>query len=1019
MKFNATAFLFFLILAFKIDFAKAQNNNKIDSLLQTCESFFAKKEFLKALEVSNEMEVLIKNNPKTDSAYFGKVYAQKGKIFFTKNENIEAEKFFLKALPYLEIGLSSQNLAYILCSKSLATTYMRLGMYEKAQPIFEKIILLREKYQGKNHPDYANGLMNLGLLFNKMGKFEISEANYLAAKQVFDRNPNKTNPIYQALLLNFANLYDELALYQKAEALYLESIASSEKINGKESLIYSNNLLDIGILYQHLGNYEKAENYFLESIAISEKLQDINDPEFANKLMNYANLCADLGLYEKAEELQLKAKGIIEKVLGNEHPWYSFILNNIAGINTLMGQFENAEKLYIEASKIKEKVFGNMHPSYANSLLSLAELYLKINQNTKAEALLFESKDIFEKKIGKETAESAKCLATLGNLYLQTNQLDKAENNYLASLNIQKRLFGANHPAFSDIKSKLGTLFFKQKKYNLAETNFTESSLLLQNEIILALNHLSEKEMNQYLLLFSEKEAKVFSFNQNTGNQTNISEISYNNALFRKGFLLNAYNQIKNIVKNNESAKEKYQLLQAYSSQMAKEYTKPLAERKVLKDLEIKSNDLEKELTKTINGYGNAVKHVTWQQVQKKLAKNEAAIEFIHYKYYSLGATDSVFYAALIVLPNESKPIFVTLFNEKEIEKLTNSTNIRKADYVNNLYSLADRGVGIQKEQKSNLYDLVWKPLRKYLINVKKVFFSPSGLLHRINLDAIHMSELETMADKYQLIQLNSTRQLVLKNEMKNNKLKASIFGGIKFNKDSLDEKTENRTLKKGLWTYLPGTTNEVKSLNEILKKVGYESDLKIGFEASEEAFKTITNNKINSPKLLHIATHGYFFADPNQSVPETGNQESIFKISDNPMLRSGLILANGNEGWSGVPTLEDKEDGILTALEISQMDFKNTELAVLSACETGLGEINSNEGVYGLQRAFKIAGVKYIIMSLWQVPDKQTSILMNAFYNKLLVEKLEIPQAFHEAQKKLRESGLDPYYWAGFVLVE
>ena len=137
-------------------------------------------------------------------------------------------------------------------------------------------------------------------------------------------------------------------------------------------------------------------------------------------------------------------------------------------------------------------------------------------------------------------------------------------------------------------------------------------------------------------------------------------------------------------------------------------------------------------------------------------------------------------------------------------------------------------------------------------------------------------------------------------------------------------------------------------------------------------------------------------------------------------MIRSGLILAGGNYAWkNGKPFKEGMEDGILTAYEISQMNLSNTELVVLSACETGLGDIQGNEGVYGLQRAFKIAGAKYLIMSLWQVPDKQTSLLMTTFYKKWLEDKMTIPDAFHAAQKELREIGLDPYQWAGFVLVE
>ena len=114
-----------------------------------------------------------------------------------------------------------------------------------------------------------------------------------------------------------------------------------------------------------------------------------------------------------------------------------------------------------------------------------------------------------------------------------------------------------------------------------------------------------------------------------------------------------------------------------------------------------------------------------------------------------------------------------------------------------------------------------------------------------------------------------------------------------------------------------------------------------------------------------------------------------------------------------------DAEDGILTAYEISQLNLKNTELVVLSACETGLGDIQGNEGVYGLQRAFKIAGVRNLIMSLWQVPDQQTSELMTTFYRYWLIKKKSIRESLKLAQNDLRKQGLEPFYWAGFVLVE
>ena len=200
-------------------------------------------------------------------------------------------------------------------------------------------------------------------------------------------------------------------------------------------------------------------------------------------------------------------------------------------------------------------------------------------------------------------------------------------------------------------------------------------------------------------------------------------------------------------------------------------------------------------------------------------------------------------------------------------------------------------------------------------------------------------------------------------------------------------------------------------------KKAGNRSTVKKGYAATEETFKQLGKNE-PSPRILHVATHGFFFPDPASSNPAKGG-EPAFKVSDNPMIRSGLILAGANHAWkTGLP-LANLEDGILTAYEISQLDLRHTDLVVLSACETGLGQIAGNEGVYGLQRAFKIAGAKNLVMSLWQVPDYQTQELMTIFYQKMLLENMPVQVALQAAQEEMRQRNYEPYYWAGFVLIE
>ena len=218
-------------------------------------------------------------------------------------------------------------------------------------------------------------------------------------------------------------------------------------------------------------------------------------------------------------------------------------------------------------------------------------------------------------------------------------------------------------------------------------------------------------------------------------------------------------------------------------------------------------------------------------------------------------------------------------------------------------------------------------------------------------------------------------------------------------------------------WRYLEATRQEAGDIAYILQQKNGKVDIFLGHQATEESFKQLGQNE-PAPQILHLATHGFFYPLPEDFV--SNSSASAFKTSGNPMIRSGLIMAGGNHAWkTGKPLQPDMEDGILTAYEVSQVNLSNTELVVLSACETGLGDIEGNEGVYGLQRAFRVAGAKNLIMSLWNVPDEQTQEMMVMFYGYWLNEGMELREAFRKAQQEMRKKYSPHYYWAAFVLIE
>ena len=979
---------------------------QIDSLIKVASSLSAKNDFDKALQVNAEAEKIAFEKMGKESASYGSVCFNHGNISYDKNDYLVAEKWYLESLVIREKVEGKENLDYIKCLNNLSNLYEDMGNYTKAEQLHIEAKAIIEKVFGKQNSHYARSLTNLANINNIMGNYEKAETLYLESNTIIEKLLGKENPLFVMNLTNLANNNLGMGNYEKAEPLYLESIAIREKIQGKENPKYARCLANLAILYDELGNFEKAEPLYLESKVIREKVLGKNHPDYIQSLNGLANLYYQMSKYEKAELLHLEAKAIWEKVMGKDHPNYATILSNLAMLYDQMGNYEKAEPLYLESKVIQEQVLGKEHSASAITLNNLALLYQHMGNYEKVEPLYLEAKTIYEKTLGKE------------------------------------------HPNYSSNLINLADFYERQSRFSESADLLAQKFALDQARLSKAISFLSERELASYAATFQTQGNNLGSYIfARSGHRTTGEEVSelgillvlaFDHALFYKGFLLTAATQLNVIADGSPESKEISLSLKSYHRRLATEYAKLIADRKNVAELEEKANTAEKELARAVVGYAETKRQVKWDEVMSTLKSDEAAIEFVSFKVNFPGKTDSVMYSALVLKSGLKQPNFIPLFEEKSLDSLLHSKSERKADYVNSLYTLADRGAVAIQAPKKSLYEILWKPLEEELRGIKTIYFSPTGLLHRINLDAIPTSETETLADRYQLIELNSTRQLVIPTQIKNVNNEAILYGGIQFEQDSIIQIKEpliasrsrgelsftstDSTLRGGSWNYLAGTEREVNSIEKIMQTAGVQTKLKKGYTATEESFKNIGANNIASPRILHIATHGYFFPDAKESRQSSvfsGQEEPVFKMSEHPMLRSGLVMAGGNAAWQGKQTLDGREDGILTAYEISQMNLLNTELVVLSACETGLGDIQGNEGVYGLQRAFKIAGAKYLIMSLWQVPDKQTSLLMTTFYKKWLEDKMMIPEAFHAAQKELREVGLDPYQWAGFVLVE
>ena len=1023
----------------------------VDSMTLVFRSLIIKqRNYDKALQAIDSTEKIVLEKLGRLSASYAYCCFYHGMAYFHKKIYPEAEKWLLEAKNIQEQLNDRESLSYAHTLSYLAITYRGMTLYTKTEPLLYEAKAIVEKKVGKQHQEYATCLNYLAVLYHAMGNYEKAEPLWLEAKDIREKNLGKLDLDYASMVNNLAVLYKDMGNYEKAELFLLEVKDIRAKTAGKNRPEYLSILNNMAALYCTMGDFEKAEGLFPEINAINEKIGKKEEGIYWNAQSIQANAYAEMGSFEKAEPIFLNMKEAKESLFGKWHPEYAFALNGLSNLYIDMGNYEKAESILFEIKAILEKVSGKEHPDYAECLNKMASLYIETGQYPKAEALLIEASAILENKVGKEHPNYAKCQSDLANVYLLMGAYEKSEPLWLEAIAIQGKVLGENHASYANSLFGLITLYEKQKRFSASEPLLTAYASLQQARLSKAVTFLSERELAKYTIRFRQYAHYLDAFlydRQRAGQQLGtLPTLAFDQSLFYKGFLLDASGRLRKIADDSPETNEINNRLKGYRRRLAAEYAKSVAERKEVSELEEKATAVEKELAHLVTDYAQSAKQVKWRDVQLTLKTGEAAIEFVHFQVDFPNKTDSVLYAALLLLPGADQARFVPLFEARQLNALLKSAGNGKADWMNLLYT--GSGIG----QKS-LYELLWRPIEPALAGVQIIYFSPIGQLHRLNLGAITIpselrgpSDATTLGERFLLIELGSTRQLATNNgnTATNYENNALLFGGIQYEMDStamasatadhknnsltspnrgLDFASTDSTLRGGRWQYLPWTNVEVTALDGILRGAGIQTTLYKDYAATEEIFKNMGLNQ-PSPRILHLATHGFFFPDPKMTQDvgrsKLDGSEPVFKYSEHPMIRSGLLLAGGNYAWEkGKPFKPEAEDGILTAYEISQMALSHTELVVLSACETGLGDIQGNEGVYGLQRAFKIAGAKYLIMSLWQVPDFQTQQLMSAFYRNWLQNKMSIPDAFRTAQQAMQMKFKDPFFWAGFVLME
>ena len=764
----------------------------------------------------------------------------------------------------------------------------------------------------------------------------------------------------------------ELTLLQAKIYLQLGEIDKSDKMNNlayKYFIDYnlgdirSSNPMQFANILESV--YANSISYgdYKRALEVSEKIIEIYSKANINKVQPYVMKLFALRELGDADNILQFGQEILS-IASTEQDIY--ITNCIIGYaHMLREEYAEAEKYFMNAYSLIQSVPSDLRDW---GLKDITTLYALSNNSEKAEVYAAQMSNNSEAMllIAWQSKDITKIEACIDNYY----------DNYINELN--------------DVIPTLS--------YNQLNT-FVHNRLDLDiiPSIAVQFPNSTKCVQNAYNAILATKNLSL---------RTNIDIASFIRDL-DDGTILTKYNDI--LRKNKEL-------------QVA---TDSLVYEKIKTDIDIAEQELYNSL-KTKGAYDSILSY-EWNDVGGMLQDGDIAIEFVKCNY-----TNKESYIALLLRKDWSEPVLVELSYNTQLQSLVglnpDTKEWRKDDNTKRK---------LIKEYYQAGYNLIWSKLEPYINEGDNVYFSPMGLLHQMNIEVLQDADGMRANEKWNLHRVSSTRELCLK-KPDIDMTSAVLYGNLIYDVDSTTMVAQSRTYRqednyiasRGFvqdstmrdgWNRLDATNTEINSIAMTMQSCGIEPTIYRLEAGNEESFKALSGKKT---PIIHLATHGFFYKDEEaktKSFFETLDMNKNNYALDNSLKRSGLILAGAQKAWLGQPIPDNVEDGVLLAEEIATMDLTGTALVVLSACETGLGEITS-EGVFGLQRAFKKAGVQTLIMSLWKVDDNATSLFMRTFYKQWLGGKSK-HAAFLDAQAAVRECKehdySNPYYWASFIMLD
>jgi len=967
----------------------------------------------------------------------------------------EAEQLNRRALAIDEKAFGPNHRRVALTLNNLALVLHLQGRINAAAPLYRRSLSIIKNNLGPDDPELPPILNNLADLLRILGQYTEAE---LLCRQSLAIRETKLGPdhlrVTESLNCMAAVLYAQ-GKFSRAASLYRRSLVIVENNLHPDHPIVATKLNNLAVLLKTQGRYAEALKLYRRSLDISEKSLGADHPEVAASLNNLSSVLTAQGQYAEAERLIRRALAIEEKSLGADHIDVTMSLNHLANLLSKQGQHSTAELLARRSLAIKEKVFGLHHPNVVGGLNTLGVYLTKQGRYAEAERLYRRALASLEKSLGADHPDVADCLNNLAMVLNDQRQYSTAELLARRSLAIYEKVFGLHHPNVAEGLNNLATILHNQGQYTAAERLIRRTLAILEkslgadhldvamglNNLVMLLNYKGQYSSAINILVRSTSielawlsrelpllpdqarstqlrqlgDAWVWSF-RFIHSYPSAAQLALDTRLNRHG-LLPEIEQRQALLLNAPGVDHsKVEQLQALTEQLASVSLPP--ERRAA--LQQQKNTLQAQIYRQIPEL--EIQPIAPSAVAKALPADAALVEFQRYQpcdgrkpnCQRLGAPQ---YIALVLKPNGSiTPVQLgpAASIDSLVHKVLGSSAQNQSDAETNLALLSKQ---------------VLKPLLPQLRGSRQWFLSPDGELNRVPFAALPSPQQPTipLAQAVQLRLLTTGRDLVRLQQPAAPSRQALVIANPSFNRpsarsapspitDASPDRTRRRSseLGTGQWTPLPGSEREG------LQVAGLLSTNMI----SGPAATTTALQRQQGPRVLHIATHGFFVADQNapstdplRAVQEQTQQLQALRQED-PQLRSGLVFAGANQ-----PDSDPNDDGYLTAAEAVTLNLKGTELVVLSACSTGQGDVRTGEGVYGLQRSLTVAGARTTLLSLWKVDDAATATFMQRFYQRLKANENR-SDALAAVQQEFRNGTAgngqwkEPYYWAAWQLV-